>query len=630
MSLPTRLITVVCIWGCAWGAHATEDYNGAEVVPGEYIVKYKPSAGGAGVVFGKLQGKANMKGSFPALSMYHVSFKTGSGEVDAVNYQSVKADPDVEYIEPNFIFRKEEVALGAPPAGEASAQSSVEQSSYAQSANSTGVADSWKIVTPLSSSSSRPIVAIVDTGLDKSHRVYRAFAPDSQGKNLVGGTGALWRNEAEINGSTGVDDDGNGFVDDYNGWNFITNTNNFADDDNHGTHVAGIVVGAGLNIFASDLEESKVRIMPLKFLDGKGSGTTANAVRAIDYAVRNGARVINNSWGGPSYSRALHEVMTYAYNSSVLIVSAAGNYHSNNDAIPMYPSNYDVPSNIAVASTSSTDNLSSFSNFGATTVHVGSPGEWIKSTVRYNAFDWMSGTSMAAPFVAGMAALALREAPYMTGFQMKNLILNESNRIVPLSGKVTTSARISSIDLITQAKTLTNVASYQPEYSPSYLADRSVASDAAGGAGCGLVSTALLGSGAGGGGAGAGGVLVALLMVPLVVWFALRKPAEGKSRRRHDRFKMSSEVRVMVGDRELVGHTKSISQGGLSFDAEEALEKGGIVTMRIQSPDGKEVIEVSGEVVWSEANQSYGVQFSGAKEGTLAMIKQWTSGLIKT
>lgn len=632
MNVTTSLMITVCIWGCAWSAQADEAYNGARVVPGEYIVKYKPSAGGAGMVFGKLQGKANMKGAFPALSMYHVSFKTGTESENTLNYEAVKHDPDVEYIEPNYIFSKEEVAMGAPPADIAAlaTASDIDQASYVQTSDSTGVANSWKIVTPLSTSGTRPIVAIVDTGLDKNHRVFKPYGPKVLGINF-GGTGSLWVNSAEVNGTTGVDDDGNGYVDDYNGWNFITNTNNFADDDNHGTHVAGIVVGAGLNIFASNLEESKIIVMPLKFLDSKGSGSTANAVRAIDYAVRNGARIINNSWGGPSYSRALHEVMSYAYNSSVMVVSAAGNYKSDNDAIPMYPANYDVPSNLSVASINSSDNLSSFSNYGAHTVHVGSPGEWIKSTVRGGYYDWMSGTSMAAPFVAGMAALAVREAPDMTGFQIKNLILNESSQIVRLSGKVTTSSRINSVDLITQAKVLVSTASYQPDYSPQYASDRAPASDAGGGAGCGLVSTALLAPGAGGaGGAGTGGVLAGLLMIPLLVWFALRKPAEGKSRRRHDRFKMSTEVRLMIGDRELVGHTNSISQGGLSFNADTALEKGGTVTMRIQSPDGHEVIEVSGQVVWSEANQSYGVQFANAKEGTLAMIQQWTAGLMKT
>ncbi|MNK51253.1 Thermophilic serine proteinase precursor [compost metagenome] len=615
--LPVLSIAVVMV---AFSAHAQE----AKTVPGEYIVKYRGYSAGAGAVSGKLQGKAVMKSAFPAMNLYHISvnLKATSSEEQAVNIEAIKQDPDVEYVEPNYIFDKSEVTEMGAPMGQSLQPSGaeLEQSSYSQSFNATGVADAWKLFTPLSEGNGKIVVAVVDTGLDKNHHVFRPVSS--------GGTGALWVNQAEANGQPYRDDDGNGFVDDINGWNFISNSNNFADDDNHGTHVAGIVVGAGLNIFASSLEESKVVIMPLKFLNGGGSGTTANAVRAIEYAVRNGARVINNSWGGPSYSRALHEALIYAYNNSVLVVSAAGNYSKDNDATPMYPANYDVPSNIAVASIDSNDKLSYFSNYGARTVHVGSPGEWIKSTVRGNTFDWMSGTSMAAPFVAGMAALALREAPYLTGYQMKQLVMQESEHIVLLEGRVSTSARISSVDLISQAKVMSTAASYQPDYIPRFLAERSPAS-AGGAGGCGLVSTAIMNGPGKGGGASGAGLLAGLMMIPLLVWFALRRP-EGASRRKHDRFKMNSEIRVKVGDRELIGQTSTISAGGLSFNVDQALEKGGVVTMRVQSPDGNEVIEVTGQVVWSEANQAYGVQFANAKEGTVAMIRQWTQGLMKT
>lgn len=604
----------------------------AKTVPGEYIVKYKSSSGGAAAVRGKLQGKAVLKNAFPSMNMYHVSVKTTnrSGEEETVNLEALRQDPDVAYVEPNYIFDKNEVEEMGAPLGQSLTPTAaeLEQYSYSQSSSPTGgVTEAWKVLSPLSNNNGKIVVAIVDTGLDANHHVFAPYAEDANGKS-VGGTGALWVNEVEAAGQPYVDDDGNGFVDDIHGWNFITNNNNFADDDNHGTHVAGIVVGAGLNIFATELQESKIVVMPLKFLNNKGSGTTANAVKAIDYAVRNGARVINNSWGGASYSRALHEALTFAYNNSVLIVSAAGNYSSNNDASPMYPANYDVPSNIAIASTSSTDQLSYFSNYGATTVQVGSPGEWIRSTIRGDNYGWMSGTSMASPFVSGMAALALREAPYLTGFQMKQLIMQEADYVQKLTGKVSTSARISSMELISQAKVMSASSSYQPDYNPVY--SREPSSVGGGAAGCGLVTTAITNGPGKGGPASGAGVLAGLLMIPLIVWFALRRTADGRSRRKHERFRMNSEIRVKVGDRELLGHTNTISEGGLSFNVDEALEKGGLVTMRIQSPDGHEAIEVTGQVVWSEANQAYGVQFANAREGTLAMIKQWTQSLIKS
>ncbi|MBV2167837.1 MAG: S8 family serine peptidase, partial [Bdellovibrio sp.] len=428
-------------------------------------------------------GKASLKGSFPGLGIMQVSMKGDANE--KINVEALKNDPDVEYIEPNFILEKSEVAPNGPVERLSYEQlvstnaASTDPSTYAQSSANTGVAAAWVEMTALSQVSDKVIVAVVDTGLDKYHDVFKPYA--------MGGTGALWVNEAEANGLPGVDDDQNGFVDDINGWNFINNTGNFLDDDDHGTHVAGIVVGAGQNIFARPLQESKILVMPLKFLGAGGSGSTANAIRAIYYAVNNGARVINNSWGGAAYSRALHDAITYAYDRRVLVVSAAGNYASNNDLQPMYPSSYDVPSNLSVASTTRFDDLSSFSNYGANSVHVGSPGEYIESTVPGNKTMKMSGTSMAAPFVAGMAGLAFREAPSLSGYQMKQLIMQSADQNNYLNGLVSTSARIDARYLIETSKQMVTMASAQPSYKPSYLTERAPAAEGGGAAGCGLV-----------------------------------------------------------------------------------------------------------------------------------------------
>jgi subtilisin family serine protease len=441
-------------------------------------------------------------------------------------------------------------------------------------------------------------------------------------------------NTAEANGTPGYDDDGNGFVDDINGWNFVANSPNVNDDNNHGTHVSGIVVGAGLNIFQRPLPESKIVIMPVKSLAADGTGTTATAIKAIDYAVNNGAQVINNSWGGSNFSKALLDSLTAAYNNGILIVNAAGNYNSNNDSLPMYPANYDLPSVISVASVGSSDVRSSFSNYGKNTVHIASPGESILSTVPGGGYNYMSGTSMASPFVAGVAALALREEPQLTGYQIKQKLFANVDVIAGLANYVSTSGRIDSAKLITAVQASHGETASQPSYVYSASRYPASASDSAGGAtGCGLVTTAI-NSGPGAGGANpTAGVVFGLMMIPMAVWFVLRQRAmanDPRNKRRHDRFKMQSSIKVMVGDRELVGSMNSISQGGLSFNTDQALEKGGIITMRIQSPDGHEVIEVQGQVVWSEANQAYGVQFANAKQGTLAMIQQWTANLVKS
>ncbi len=602
------------------GSTAIAQMRPSQVVEGEYLIKFKVSSGGTAVAQQKLSGKASFKASFPGMGLLHVSMKAGPDQ--KANYEALKNDPDVEYIEPNYIYEKSQSEADSD-AGVAAFASS-DPNVYAQSSARTGVADSWKIETPLSQLPSKVVVAVIDTGLDKNHQVFKPISD--------GGTGALWVNQAEAAGRPGVDDDQNGFVDDINGWNFINNTGNFADDDDHGTHVAGIVVGAGQNIFARPLEESKITVMPLKFLGEGGSGTTSNAIRAIYYAVNNGARIINNSWGGPSYSRALHDAIIYAYDRHVLVVSAAGNYASNNDASPIYPANYDVPSNISIASASRFDDLSGFSNYGASTVAVASPGEYIESTVVGNTTRTMSGTSMAAPFVAGLAARALREAPSLSGYQLKVLLMQTADKASYLKNKVATGARVNALSAVQAAQQMVSMSSSQPAYNPSYLADRSLASSADSGAagGCGLVKAVTKNGPGSGTGSGSNlAVIIGLLLAPLALWQSMRVRSP-RDQRRYERFKMSSEIRVNVGGRELVGAVNTISEGGLSFNADAALEKGGIVTMRVQSPDGREVIEVQGQVMWNEKNQAYGVQFANAKQGTLAMIRDWTTNLVKT
>lgn len=627
------IASIVAFSGAAFAQMST-------VVPGEYIVKVRNSSTGVNQqgVRSRLAQRVSVKGAYSKLGMYHVSVRSLASATQEI--EDLKQDPDIEYVEPNYIW-----STGASSYSEAASQGyalqtlvsnnwvatgSTDYSQFSASiVNKTAVANAWSYSSSLSTHPGKVIVAVVDSGLDRTHPVFKAYKSDG-----TGGSGALWVNTAEANGTPGYDDDGNGFVDDINGWNFVTNSPNVNDDNNHGTHVAGIVVGAGMNIFQRPLPESKILIMPVKSLGADGSGTTATAIKAIDYAVNNGAQVINNSWGGSNFSKALLDSLTAAYNNGILIVNAAGNYNSNNDSIPMYPANYDLPSVISVLSVSSSDTKSSFSNYGKSTVHIASPGESILSTVPGGGYNYMSGTSMASPFVAGVAALALREEPQLTGYQIKQKLLANADVVAGLANYVSSSARIDSSKLILAVQASSGEAASQPVYTYSSSRYPASASDsAAGGAGCGLVTTAIHeGPGAGGANPTAG-VVLGLMMIPMMVWFVLRQRAmanDPRNKRRHERFKMQSSIKVMVGDRELVGSMNTISQGGLSFNTDQALEKGGIVTMRIQSPDGNEVIEVQGQVVWSEANQNYGVQFANAKQGTLAMIQQWTANLVRS
>lgn len=599
-----------------------------EFVPGEVIVKLKGKAGSSNAAgfFSKMRSQkgARLKTSFTKLNLHHMALKAGDDVQAAI--RDLKNDPDVEFAEPNYILRKvpedggQIQSLSMEEAVKNLAVSST--STYQQSGAQVQVTEAWSA---MSNVSERPIVAVIDTGVDVSHPVFT-------------GSDAVWSNSGEIPGN-GLDDDNNGYVDDSQGWNFFSNSSVMLDDDGHGTHVAGIILGTTQDIFKSALDLSKVRIMPLKFLGADGSGSTSNAIKAIYYAVNNGAQVINNSWGGSAGSSSLLEALTYAYQQGVSIVAAAGNSALNNDVSPMYPASYTVPSLISVAASNDWDSLASFSNYGVGSVHVSAPGVSILSTIPAAKMGYSSGTSMAAPFVAGLAALALREAPNLTGFQVKSVIIDSGLSVAGLSSKIISGKRVNALNVVVEAKNISGSQSFQPEFVASSAAsDRSPASEGslgAKGGGCGLVSAmGKAASGAGGGGTPPSALLViGLLLAPLAVWTVLRskqnQSVDGKSRRKYERFMMNSEIKVNVGGRELVGAMSTISVGGLSFNADTMLENGGLITMTVASPDGKESIQVEGRVVWNEQNHSYGVAFSEAKETTIEKISNWTSGLVK-
>lgn len=607
-----------------------------EVIPGEILVKMKgrPSGSKSSAFMGKVSGKVALKATFGRLNLHHMALKPGQ-DLDKV-LEEMRSDPDVEYAEPNYVLRKADDGPAGPDNRRFSfeeaqgvvAQNS-SQGSYSQSYADTKVSQSWA---QMSDSADEPIVAIIDTGIDYNHTVFTR-------------TGAIWTNPGETGtdsqgrnrATNGIDDDGNGYIDDFRGWNFHGRTNNPMDDDDHGTHVAGIVLGVGQDIFSSSAVPAKIRLMALKFLGADGSGSTADAIQAIYYAVNNGAQVINNSWGGGSYSQALHDALAYAYGHKAVLIAAAGNSARDNDRQAMYPANYPVPSQISVAATNDWDNLASFSNYGATTVHMAAPGVGIYSTIPGNYFRYMSGTSMAAPFVAGLAALAVREAPHLSGYQIRNLVVNSATPVMNLASKTTSGGRANSLDTVVNSKVQNSTQATQPGYTPVAPAGARGPDSVESSGGCGLVSASMMGRNFGSKGPpGAGSqtpipLVVALTLLPLLVWqvIRMRAGADARNRRQFERFVMNSEIKVRVGDRELVGQMNTISLGGASFKADAMLERGGVVTLQIASPDGGEQVQVEGRIVWSEQNQAYGVQFADTRDAAIDSIRGWTKGLVK-
>lgn len=274
--------------------------------------------------------------------------------------------------------------------------------------------------------SDKIVVADIDTGVDYNH------------EDLINN---IWRNPGEIP-NDGKDNDNNGYVDDVVGWDFSNSDNRPWDDHGHGTHTSGTIGATGGNGRGVSGISQRVRILPLKFLSRYGSGSTENAILAINYAVAQGAHILSNSWGGGEYSRALEEAVQEAASRDVLFVAAAGNDSSDNDTTPMYPASYRLPNVISVAASDSSDNLADFSNFGANTVDLAAPGDVIYSTVPANRYFVMSGTSMACPLVAGAAALIKSIKPDLSSVQIKNLLVSSVDKISVFEGKVSSGGRL--------------------------------------------------------------------------------------------------------------------------------------------------------------------------------------------
>lgn len=255
------------------------------------------------------------------------------------------------------------------------------------------------------------VVAVIDSGVDYTHQDLAPF---------------IWQNPGEIP-ENGIDDDQNGYVDDVSGWNFANDNNDpMADDPDsyHGTHVAGVIKQAAQMARIG----LKVKIMPVKFISSSGRGRTSNAIRAISYAVANGARILNNSWGSAKYSAALEEAIERAQDQGALFIAAAGNGDENGkgvdiDEVPFYPAAYEFENIVTVAASDENGLLTKWSNFGAHQVDLAAPGRRIRSTRNGNTYALMSGTSVAAPYVAGVAALMWSIRPELSFNEIRSHLL---------------------------------------------------------------------------------------------------------------------------------------------------------------------------------------------------------------
>ncbi len=277
--------------------------------------------------------------------------------------------------------------------------------------------------------SSEIVVAVLDSGVDYTH-------PDLVENMWIRPESVPQYKDDELN-----------VINDLHGFNAAENLSDPMDENGHGTHCSGIIGAEGDNDEGIAGINWNVKIMPLKFLGRGGFGTTKDAIEAINYAIdrkRNGVnvRVINASWGSTMYSKALEDTIRAAGEEGILFVAAAGNATTNNDKRPHYPSNYNLPNDISVAATDKSDQLTSFSNYGVKTVHIAAPGRDILSTWLNDDYREASGTSMAAPQVAGVAALILANEPKLSVEKLRERILKSVDKIDSLNGKVENGGRI--------------------------------------------------------------------------------------------------------------------------------------------------------------------------------------------
>jgi len=402
----------------------------ARFAPGEILVKFKKGLSKEHAERIHRSRGFKVAGRLKRVPIERIKIPDGWSVEEAVSFY--RADPDVEYAEPNYIRR----AFRTPN------DPRFEDLWGLHNTGQTGGAVDADIDAPeawdMQRDCSSVVIAVLDTGADLDHEDLK--------ENIWKNTGEDWANGSP--GNNGVDNDGNGKIDDYYGWDFVPgeNSDNDPSDDNapdyHGTHVAGIIAARGNNSVGITGVCWSASIMILKILDSGGVGTVAEEIAAIGYAIDKGAKIINLSLGGAGYSTGEYGAIKMAGDAGILFVTAAGNEGTDNDESPLYPPSYDLDNIISVTATDHSDELPSWANFGLASVDVAAPGVDIYSTRAGDSYQYISGSSMAAPYVAGLAALTWAYHGELTYDQVKGIIFNGVDPNSSLEGNILSGGRV--------------------------------------------------------------------------------------------------------------------------------------------------------------------------------------------
>ncbi|RPJ73851.1 MAG: subtilase [Alphaproteobacteria bacterium] len=433
----------------------------ARHVPGEIIVKFRPGVSAQKFFQNKsisslgIAPKREINLSYQKLNVISI----GNEKSLASALTALKNNSEIEYAEPNYIYSiavmpKEAIKtikkMESSPFVDFSA-ATPDDSSFDQlwglrnsgsnepqgKAGIEGVDVNALKAWDLTKGSHAVKIAVIDTGVDYNH-------PDLQGN--------VWVNQAELKGKKGVDDDGNGYVDDVHGYDFANNDNDPMDGHGHGTHCSGTIGAIHNNKLGVAGVMADVTILPIKFLGDDGSGSLEAAIKAIDYATTMKVDLMSNSWGGGGRSEALFEAIKRASDKGIIFTAAAGNSTTNNDASPSYPASYESPNVISVAALTAQNDLAYFSSYGRNSVHIAAPGHNILSTVKGGKYEVMSGTSMATPHVSGVLGLLLAKEGRLAHDVMRERLTLTGVPVSALRGKTQTASRIDAYNLLTDTR----------------------------------------------------------------------------------------------------------------------------------------------------------------------------------
>ncbi len=417
MNFPQRVVSFALVFLSFSSIFALEK-TANNYVEGELLVKFKNGTASSAAFSVNSKFGAKIAQEFPDLGWQVVKLPEKMSLSEGLaNYRS--SDEIIE-AQPNYIYHVQNTPNDV-------------QYSSLYGMTRIGAPTAWDTTT----GSANVVVAVIDTGVRYTHEDIAAN---------------MWRNPAEISGN-GIDDDGNGYIDDYYGYDFINNDSDPNDDYDHGTHVAGTIGAAGNNTLGVVGVNWNVKIMALKIHDNTGNSTSAKIIEAYNYVrmMKNrgvNIRVTNNSYGGCNeacgYDQATKDAIDAASNQNLVTVFAAGNGNYNNDVTPSYPASYVSPNLISVAASTSTDARSSFSQWGPTSVDVAAPGSGIISLTRTadNSYGSKSGTSMATPHTAGAIALLSAANPNLSAASLKATLMNTVDQMPAWNGIVLSGGRI--------------------------------------------------------------------------------------------------------------------------------------------------------------------------------------------